>query len=564
MSRRGILIFLASLFFLSFSFFAAAQKSNDTKNDKKVADPLKVNVTGKNNKEKNSAEAKKSRDAENASRALLRWIDEDVQYIITPEERAAWKRLKTDEEREQFIESFWLRRDPTPDTIDNEYKDDHYERIAYANEHFASGIPGWKTDRGRIYIMYGKPDEIESHPSGGTYDRPIEEGGGTTSTFPFEKWRYRYIEGIGNEVILEFVDPSMSGEYRMTIDPAEKDALLHVPGAGLTFDEEFNHRDKAERFNRAGASIGDPLGNTSRVNPFDRLQLLADIYKPPEIKYKDLEAVVTTKLSYNVLPFQFRSDFVRVTEDMVLTPVTLQISNKDLAFQEQDGIHSALGHVLIKITSITGRIAPGGVVEDSIRADIPDAFFKQQLEGVQLYQRIIPLKPGSYKMDIVLKDMNSGNVGVINQALRVPRYPDERLSLSSLILADKVENLPVNQIGSGSFALGSNKVRPSVASEFHRDRDKDINFWFQVYNLKLDEGTKKPSATVELLITKNNQEVKKIVEESTEVSNAAAQMTIVKSLSTKDFEPGQYAIQVRVTDNLTKDIIAAKDNFTVR
>jgi GWxTD domain-containing protein len=563
MSRRGMSIALTSLFLLSTCLTVSAQKN---KNQQKVDDPLKVNVTGKEAKadNKSKAEAKKSRDQENASKALLRWVDEDVQYIITGEERAAWKRLKTDEEREQFIEQFWLRRDPTPDTIDNEYKDEHYERIAYANEHFASGIPGWKTDRGRIYIMYGKPDEIESHPSGGTYDRPIEEGGGTTSTFPFETWRYRYIEGIGNEVILEFVDPSMSGEYRMTIDPSEKDALLHVPGAGLTFDEEFYGRDKAERFNRAGASIGNPLGNTSRVNPFDRLQLLADIYKPPEVKYKDLEAVITTKLSYNILPFSFRTDFVRVTEDTVLTPITVQLANKDLAFQETDGIHRALGHILIKITSITGRIAPGGTVEDSIAVDIPDAFFKQQLEGLSVYQKMIPLRPGLYKMDIVIKDVNSGNAGVVNQRLTVPRFPDEKLQLSSLILAQKVEALPPNQVGTGSFVLGDKKVWPDVTGEFKRERDKNLNLWFQVYNLNLDEATKKPSATLEMVITKNNQEVKKIVEQSTELANAAAQMTVIKSFPTSDFEPGQYNVQVRVTDNLTKEVIAGKDTFVVR
>jgi len=563
MSRRGISIALTSLFLLTTCLTVSAQKN---KNQQKVDDPLKVNVTGKDAKtdNKTKAEAKKSRDLENASKALLRWVDEDVQYIITGEERAAWKRLKTDEEREQFIEQFWLRRDPTPDTIDNEYKDEHYERIAYANEHFASGIPGWKTDRGRIYIMYGKADEIESHPSGGTYDRPIEEGGGTTSTFPFETWRYRYIEGIGNEVILEFVDPSMSGEYHMTIDPSEKDALLHVPGAGLTFDEQFSGRDKAERFNRAGASIGNPLGNTSRVNPFDRLQLLADIYKPPEIKYKDLEAVITTKLSYNILPFAFRTDFVRVTEDTVLTPITVQLANKDLAFQETDGIHRALGHILIKITSITGRIAPGGTVEDSIAVDIPDAFFKQQLEGLSVYQKMIPLRPGLYKMDIVIKDVNSGNAGVVNQRLTVPRFPDEKLQLSSLILAQKVEALPPNQVGTGSFVLGDKKVWPDVTGEFKRERDKNLNLWFQVYNLNLDEATKKPSATLEVVITKNNQEVKKIVEQSTELANAAAQMTVIKSFATSDFEPGQYNVQVRVTDNLTKEVIAGKDTFVVR
>src|SRR5216117_407923 len=284
MSPRGIFVTLTSLFLLT-SSLSFAQKKPDPKKD--VTDPLKVNVSAKKKEEDAKAKAR-SKQLEDSSKALRKWIDEDVSYIITNEERTAFKRLATDEEREQFIESFWLRRDPTPDSIDNEFKDDHYQRIAYSNEHFASGIAGWKTDRGRIYVMYGKPDEIESHPSGGTYDRPIEEGGGTTSTFPFEIWRYRYIEGIGNEVLLEFVDPSMSGEYRMTIDPSEKDALLHVPGAGLTFDEQFYGVDKAERLNRNGATIGNRLGATGRVNQFDRLQLMADIFKPPEIKYKDL------------------------------------------------------------------------------------------------------------------------------------------------------------------------------------------------------------------------------------------------------------------------------------
>src|SRR5256884_8581124 len=481
MSRRGIFITLTSLLLLTSSWSVAQKKTDPKKEDTKKEVPKNV---------------KRSREQESGSRALRKWLDEDVSYIITNEERAAFKALKTDEEREQFIEQFWLRRDPTPDTVDNEFKEEHYARIAYANERFASGIPGWKTDRGRIYIIYGKADEIESHPSGGTIDRPIEEGGGTTSTFPFEIWRYRYIEGIGNEVLLEFVDPSMSGEYRMTIDPSEKDALLHVPGAGLTFDEQFFGRDKADRISGlTNPTNTSALGNTSRMNPFDRLQLYANIFKPPEIKFKDLEAIVTTKLSYNLLPFRFRTDFVRVTEDSVLTPITILLQNKDLAFQEQQGIHRAMIHVYGKVTGINGRVAPGGVFEDTISQDIPDALFKQLLEGAAIHQKIIPLRPGLYKLDLVLKDINSGNVGTVSQRLQVPRFPDEKLQLSSLILADLVENLPSSQIGSGSFILGSNKVRPNVNDDFRHDHL--LNLWFQVYNLKIDEGTKKPSATVE-------------------------------------------------------------------
>jgi GWxTD domain-containing protein len=550
MSRRGIFVTLTSLLLLTSSLSIAQKKKESKKDDQKKEEA-----------------AKRSREQENASRVFKKWLDEDVAYIITNEERSAYKALKTDEEREQFIEQFWLRRDPTPDTVENEFKEDHYARIAYANERFASGIPGWKTDRGRIYILYGKPSEIESHAAGGTYERPIQEGGGTTSTYPFEIWRYRYIEGIGNEVILEFVDPTMSGEYHLTTDPNEKDALLRVPGAGLTFDEQINGTDKGNRINGLGSTSGfganpSAIGNSMYGNQFDRIALMANIFKPPEIKFKDLEAIVTTKLSFNLLPFRFRTDFVRVTEDSVLTPITVLLQNKDLAFQEQQGIHRAVVHVYGKITGITGRVAPGGVFEDTISQDIPDALFKQQLEGASIHQKIVPLRPGLYKLDLVLKDINSGNVGTVSQRLQVPRFPDEKLQLSSLILADLVENLPPSQIGSGSFILGSNKVRPNVNDDFRHD--KPMSLWFQVYNLKVDEATRKPSATVETLITKNGKEVQKDVEQASELSNAAAQMTLSKNIALKDFEPGEYSVQIKVTDNLTKDVIASAEKFTVR
>ena len=231
---------------------AFAQSDKSSKTDAKAPaasqeqagqqDPLKRPLSEKQQKQQQKALKQE------ISKVYKKWLDEDVRWIITDEERAAFKQLSNDEERDQFIEQFWLRRDPTPDTAENEYKEEHYRRIAYANEHFAAGVPGWRTDRGRIYIMYGKPDEIDSHPSGGTYNRPQDEGGGTTSTFPFETWRYRYLEGVGQEIEIEFVDPCMCGEYHMTMDRSEKDALLHVPGAGLTFYEQMGMASKADRF----------------------------------------------------------------------------------------------------------------------------------------------------------------------------------------------------------------------------------------------------------------------------------------------------------------------------
>jgi GWxTD domain-containing protein len=321
--RSRVLLALCALVAL-----VVGSRAADDKNGKKASQDK--------NKQKRETVAKpmtdrQKRAAEERLRKELaspykKWEDEEVRWIISDEERTAFHRLNTDDERQAFIEQFWLRRDPTPDSSENEFKEEHYRRIAYTNERFPSGIPGWKTDRGRIYITFGPPDEIESHPSGGTYERPIEEGGGTTSTYPFEKWRYRYIDGIGNDVNLEFVDPTMTGEYRLTMDPSEKDALLMVPGAGLTLMEQMGMASKTDRFSRTdGTHMGTPMGGQSmKMNEFERLDLYAKVQKAPAIKFKDLEAAVESHIRYNTLPFQLRTDYVRITDNSVLTAITIQ------------------------------------------------------------------------------------------------------------------------------------------------------------------------------------------------------------------------------------------------
>ena len=210
------------------------------------------------------------------------WLNQEVPYIITDDEKKAFMSLSNDEERDAFIEAFWQRRNPNPDSPENEYREEHYRRIAYANEHFAAGKPGWKTDRGHIYIAFGPPDSIDSHPSGGTYERPIDEGGGETSTFPFETWHYRYLEGIGENIDIEFVDTCMCGDYHFTIDRAEKDALLHVPGAGLTQWESMGKGDKTDRFKGGMEELGSgPESTYNQGKEFDRIELAAKLFAPP-------------------------------------------------------------------------------------------------------------------------------------------------------------------------------------------------------------------------------------------------------------------------------------------
>src|SRR5258708_6052329 len=202
------------------------------------------------------------------------WLMEEVPDILTEGERRAFLELGTAEEREQFIEMFWRDRNSDPESAINLVKEEHYRRLAYADEHFASGVPGRKTDRGHIYIIWGPPDEIDSHPTGGAFDRPLEQGGGTTSTYPWELWRYRHLEGVGENIDIEFVDPSGSGEYRITRDPCEKDALAHVPGAGSSLSELLGRTSKADRFSNSGGGTCPkaPGGAKSSKNKIQRLR----------------------------------------------------------------------------------------------------------------------------------------------------------------------------------------------------------------------------------------------------------------------------------------------------
>src|SRR5438132_6821441 len=494
--------------------------------------------------------------------AYRQWLTEDVTYIISPDERNAFLQLDTNEEREQFIEQFWLRRSSNPDLPENDFKEEHYRRIAYANEHFASGIPGWKTDRGRMYIMWGPADEVESHPTGGTYDRPMEEGGGSTTTYPWETWRWRYLEDIGENIIIEFVDPSGSGEYHMTMDPGEKDALLHVPGAGLSQMESMGMASKADRFTRSdGMTTPKSMGGTSaNMNEFSRLELYAKVNKPPAVKFKDLEAVVTSRIVRDQVHFNWRTDYLKVTNDTVLVPVTIQVPNGQLSFTSKEGIHSATMNIFGRVSTLTGRVVQ--TFEDPVSKDFPDSLFQQSLKLQSIYQKAIPLRPGLYRLDLVIKDVQSGNIGVVNSRLQVPRNEDDKLEASSLILADQLERVPAKQIGAGQFVLGSSKVRPRLDADFTTaDR---LGIYMQVYNLKPDDKSHKSSATFEYTVKKGKNQIMQFKETSEEMKQTGDQVTLERLLPLATLSPGKYSLEVNATDALSRQTISRTAEFTVK
>ena len=542
----------------------ADQSSGDSSKDSAgQVDPLKRPLSDKEKK------ANEKRFKQEVSGSYKKWLDEDVRWIITDEERSAFRQLSNDEERDQFIEAFWQRRDPTPDTIENEFKEEHYRRIAYSNEHFAAGIPGWKTDRGRMYIMYGPADEIESHPSGGTYDRPMEEGGGSTSTYPFEDWRYRYIEGIGQEVIIEFVDTCMCGDYHMTLDRSEKDALLYTPNAGLTLYEQMGMANKTSRFTGGGLErlgVG-PFNQDLQTKQFDRLEQFAKLNKPPAVKFKDLEEIVSHKITVNLMPFDVRADFVKVTSDTVLTPITIQVKNRDITFVNKEGVQRGTVNIFGRVATLSGRIAQ--TFEDTVQVDVPAELLPKTAENSQVYWKALPLRPGHYRLDVVVKDVNGDRVGNWSKSLMVPDFGDEKLASSSLIVADQMYPVATKDIGTGSFVIGTMKVRPRVPSADGKPisfkRNQKLNFWMQVYNLSVDEKTHKPSATFEydVVNTATNKAVVHTTESTEQMGNVGDQVTLQKSLSASNLEPGSYRIEIKVNDHISKQTVDPTATFTV-
>jgi GWxTD domain-containing protein len=516
----------------------------------------------KSNEQQQDVQERERNVKKEKTNTFKKWLEEDVSYIITPEERKAWNKLQTDDEREQFIEAFWRRRDPDPDTEVNEYLEEHYERIAYANAHFASGIPGWKTDRGRIYIMYGPPNEKETHPTGGSYDRPSYEGGGSTTTYPFETWFYRYLPGVGSGIEIEFVDPTGSGEYRIARNPEEKDALANIPGAGLTLNEQLGLSNKADRI--AGASAFGYAGPGARAqdSPFDALQRYTDLQKPPEVNdvlEKNLiHGTGTPVEDTGALNVATKVDFYRASDNTVMTALTVQTDNSDLRFKDDgSGMQTARLNIYAKVTNLSGRRITS--FEDPVVTQATVEELNTAKDRKSAYQRVLPLSPGNYKIDLFIRDINSGAQTIKSIGFEVPKYAPDKLATSTLVLAVKLQ-AQADQLPS-MFSIGPYKVLPNVSGTYKRGQD--VGIYMQVYNAGIDQTTLRPSIDVEYALLKDGKEVFKQAEDWRGLSDSGQRLTLARLLPTASLAPGEYEIAVRVRDKVSGQSLSPTATFQI-
>jgi GWxTD domain-containing protein len=489
--------------------------------------------------------------------AYKKWLSTDVDYIITKEEKRAFLALQTDEERENFIENFWRRRDPNPDTEENEYREEYYERIAYANEHYTSGIPGWKTDRGRIYIAWGKPDSVESHPAGGSYDRPSYEGGGSTTTYPFEIWFYRHLDNVGEGIEIEFVDPTGTGEYRIARNANEKDALQMVPGAGLTTAESLGLSDKGDRI----TGMGQNNYMREQDMPFRRLEIITALQRPPQVKFGDLQALAggdSGILDNNPLPFDLRVDFFRQSDDRVIATFTVQADNRELAFEESGGLKQARMNIFGRVTAVSGKRS--GIFEDSVTTSATTEELVELRDKKSVYQKAIALTPGTYKVDVVVRDVGTGNKGVVSQGFTVPRYDEKKLSTSTLIIASKLRTTTESDIG-GAFVIGNAKVIPNLTGRFKQGQE--VGVYMQVYNAGVDQTTLRPAVDVNYVLVKDGKEVHRQAEDWSGLSDSGQRLTLARLLPTDRLPLGEYELKVVTKDKVGGQIVENKGKFVI-
>lgn len=436
------------------------------------------------------------------------WLDQDVRWIITPEERSAFKRLQNDEERNQFIEQFWLSRDPTPDTVENEFKDEQYRRMMYANEHFGTSIPGWRTDRGRIYVTEGPPDEVANDTARSSDEKR------TTSEYPKQTWHYAKLPSSQKPADLQFVDQWLNGEYRYIMSREEKDALLNVP-------------------------IPDHSGLAKEREQHGLVQYVGGVMAP-EVKFKDLEDILVHKIKYTMVPFAVTTSSFRVTDLTDWVAVKLEINGKDLQWKIDGDNRKAKVRYYARVISLTGRII--AQFEDEM-----DVVGRAGDENKSYsFGKALPLSGGLYRLDVAMQDVIGDTMGTTSTEMHV----GVSSHISSIVLS----------------AAASDPVFQPTQQQTTFSAGTSIHAYAQLYDLAVDPKTNVPDASVnfELFSAMGKKPVS--VAHYTDATRTRNERGEQISL-TKEFPappPGNYDLVLRVVDNISKQQGCTQTQFTVK
>jgi len=286
-------------------------------------------------------------------------------------------------------------------------------------------------------------------------------------------------------------------------------------------------------------------GGLESQNEFTRLEQFAKVQVAPPVKFKDLEEVVSSRIVRNQITFDYRTDFMRITSDTnFLVPITVQIQNKQMTFRNREWSAFRVPKPF-RANQHHDRPASSRLSRTSFSATSRTRFSSRRSKVSPFTRRAVPLRPGLYKIDVVIKDVNSGNVGVLNTRLAVSSMPDDKFDASSLILADQIEPVSSKDVGVGQFVLGSTKVRPKLDAEFHTDQPMGI--YLQFYNLKVDDKTHKNDLSLDVKVSQGQQTVSHDVKTGEDLKQNGEQVTFEQLIAPRALPPGKYKIAIQAT-----------------
>jgi len=281
--------------------------------------------------------------------------------------------------------------------------------------------------------------------------------------------------------------------------------------------------------------------------------------RPPQVKFNDLATAVNTGvIEENPLNFDIRVDFFRQSDERVITAFTIQAENKDLVFQDSGGLQQARMNIFGRVTSVAGRRVT--IFEDPVITTATPQELTEAKDRKSAYQKAVPLPPGTYKVDVIVRDVASGATGIRHVGFTVPKYDQQKLSTSTLVLAAKMESL-IDKPAVGQFVIGTTKVIPNVSGTYHQGQP--VGVFMQVYNAGIDQTTLRPSVDVEYALLRDGKELGKQAEDWRGMSDSGQRLTLARLIDTRTLALGEYEISIRIRDRVSGQTLSPSAKFTV-
>jgi len=527
---------------------------------------------------------------EKMSEKHKKWLDEEVIYIISKNEKDVFKSLATFEQRDEFIRKFWERRDPTPRTPFNEFKEEHYRRIEFVNRQYFEGTAGWRSDRGRVYIMFGPPDFFETNPGGG---RGFLFGvSGPTAEFPSEVWTYRYIPGLKmrqTRIDFTFVNYYNSGKYQLVSNSSLANALRNTSIEGSR-DVGYESHD---------VQVPGSTNKNLLVNPLEQLTMMAELTKSRGEVFEEMErsarvrklkGIVDTRESLYQMPFDVNQAYFMGENKTVKVPISIEIAGKDVAFNKDgDRYKGAVNfHVEVKEDDRT-------VYQSSERLEMNllEQTFQQRLTDTYQYKHRVTLLPGEYWLHLVVWDENDNKVGHLDKKISVPEMSGDTFSLSDIVLArslnvvqkEKPKTVDANNIQvlkelsesglkvpdkvaiekkrEAPFTFGNIVIEPNTTGAY--STNQEFVFFYQVYGTAFDQKAKRSKVKILHQIEKGGVVVATIDKpQEVHLLDKDAVIDGGARYNLSGLRPGTYTVVARVTDLVTGKTLEKRANFRIK